>query len=99
MLRQMYPVMTGMVAGTKYRGDFEERVKNALSEVSRAGDILLFIDELHNLIGAGAAEDLEELDGAVIAITSRGKPIRPKTAVYIQRLKCRHCPTAAASMV
>ena len=48
--------LTGMVAGTKYRGDFEERVKTALAEVEKAGDVLLFVDEMHNLIGTGAAE-------------------------------------------
>ena len=48
--------LTAMVAGTKYRGDFEERVKTALEEVRKAGDVILFIDEMHNLIGAGAAE-------------------------------------------
>ena len=44
--------LTAMVAGTKYRGDFEERVKTALEEVRKAGDVILFIDEMHNLIGA-----------------------------------------------
>lgn len=53
--------LTGMVAGTKYRGDFEERIKTALDEVKKAGDVILFIDEIHTLIGAGAA------DGAVDA--------------------------------
>ncbi len=48
--------LTGMVAGTKYRGDFEERVKTALTEVEKSGDVLLFVDEMHNLIGTGAAE-------------------------------------------
>lgn len=48
--------LTGMVAGTKYRGDFEERVRTALNEVEKAGDVLLFVDEMHNLIGTGAAE-------------------------------------------
>ena len=48
--------LTGMVAGTKYRGDFEERIKNAIEEVKKAKDVVLFIDELHTLIGAGAAE-------------------------------------------
>ena len=48
--------LTGMVAGTKYRGDFEERIKNAIDEVIKAGDVILFIDEIHTLIGAGAAE-------------------------------------------
>ena len=45
-----------MLAGTKYRGDFEERVKAVLKDVKRAGDIILFIDELHTIIGAGSAE-------------------------------------------
>ncbi len=45
-----------MLAGTKYRGDFEERVKAALREIQRAGDIILFVDEIHNIVGAGAAE-------------------------------------------
>ena len=45
-----------MLAGTKYRGDFEDRVKTVLREVRRAGDVILFIDELHTLVGAGSAE-------------------------------------------
>lgn len=48
--------LTGMVAGTKYRGDFEERIKNTIEEVINAGNIILFIDELHTIIGTGAAE-------------------------------------------
>lgn len=48
--------LTSIVAGTKYRGDFEERIKNCIGEVVKAGDIILFIDELHNLIGTGSAE-------------------------------------------
>lgn len=48
--------LNGMVAGTKYRGDFEERIKTSLAEVKKAGNIILFIDEMHTLIGAGAAE-------------------------------------------
>jgi ATP-dependent Clp protease ATP-binding subunit ClpC len=48
--------LTGMVAGTKYRGDFEDRIKNAIDEVKKAGNIILFIDELHTIIGAGSAE-------------------------------------------
>ena len=48
--------LTGMVAGTKYRGDFEERIKSAIDQVKRDGDVLLFIDELHTIIGAGSAE-------------------------------------------
>ncbi len=48
--------ITSMLAGAKYRGDFEERIKNCIDEVSRAGNIILFIDEIHTIVGAGAAE-------------------------------------------
>ncbi len=48
--------LTGMVAGTKYRGDFEERIKSVIEQVKKAGNIILFIDEVHTLIGAGSAE-------------------------------------------
>ena len=48
--------LTAMVAGTKYRGEFEERVKNVLAEVRRVGGIILFLDELHTIVGAGSAE-------------------------------------------
>ncbi len=48
--------LTNMVAGTKYRGDFEERIKNTIEEVISAGNIIVFIDELHTIIGTGAAE-------------------------------------------
>jgi len=48
--------LTGMVAGTKYRGDFEDRIKNAINEVKKSGDVILFIDELHTIVGAGSAE-------------------------------------------
>ncbi len=48
--------LTSMVAGTKYRGDFEERIKKAMDEVKNAKDIILFIDEVHTIMGAGAGE-------------------------------------------
>ena len=48
--------LTSMIAGTKYRGDFEDRISNAVNEVKKAGNIILFIDELHTIIGAGSAE-------------------------------------------
>ena len=48
--------LSGMVAGTKYRGEFEERIKNTISEVKKAGNVILFIDELHTIVGAGSAE-------------------------------------------
>ncbi len=48
--------MSGLVAGTKYRGEFEERIREILNEVRRAGNIVLFVDELHTIVGAGSAE-------------------------------------------
>ncbi len=48
--------LTGMVAGTKYRGDFEERIKQCIDEVIKSKEVILFIDEVHNLIGTGSAE-------------------------------------------
>ncbi len=65
--------LTGMVAGTKYRGDFEERIKNAIQEVSKAGDIILFIDEMHTLIGAGAAEGAVDAANILKPSLARGE--------------------------
>ncbi len=48
--------MASLVAGTKYRGEFEERLRDVLAEVKRAGDVILFVDEMHTIVGAGAAE-------------------------------------------
>ncbi|MBQ5563963.1 MAG: ATP-dependent Clp protease ATP-binding subunit, partial [Clostridia bacterium] len=48
--------LTSMIAGTKYRGDFEDRISGAIEEVKKAGNVILFIDELHTIIGAGSAE-------------------------------------------
>ncbi len=48
--------MANLVAGTKYRGEFEERLRDVLSEIKRAGDVILFVDEMHTIVGAGAAE-------------------------------------------
>ncbi len=49
--------LTGMIAGTKYRGDFEERIKAAIDEVTSSDDVILFIDEIHTIVGAGASAD------------------------------------------
>ena len=55
--RQLYTLDLGaLVAGSRYRGDFEERLKKVLKEIQSRGDIILFIDEIHTLVGAGAAE-------------------------------------------
>ena len=48
--------MANLVAGTKYRGEFEERLRDVLQEIKRAGDVILFVDEMHTIVGAGAAE-------------------------------------------
>src|SRR5256885_1441781 len=55
--KQIYSLdLAALVAGSKYRGEFEERLKKVMKEIQQRGDIILFIDELHNLVGAGAAE-------------------------------------------
>ena len=64
--------LTGMVAGTKYRGDFEERIKAAIDEVKRDGDIILFIDELHTIIGAGSAEGSTDAANILKPALARG---------------------------
>ena len=65
--------MGGMVAGTKYRGDFEERIKNAIEEVVAAKDIILFIDEIHTLVGAGAAEGAVDAANILKPFLARGE--------------------------
>ena len=65
--------ISGMVAGTKYRGEFEERIKKILSEVSNSGDILLFIDELHTIIGAGGAEGALDAANILKPALARGE--------------------------
>ena len=65
--------LTGMVAGTKYRGDFEERIKNALEEVAREKNVLLFIDEIHTIIGAGAAEGAVDAANILKPSLARGE--------------------------
>lgn len=65
--------LSGMVAGTKYRGDFEERIKAAMDEVVKAGDVVLFIDELHTIIGAGAAEGAIDAANIIKPALGRGE--------------------------
>lgn len=65
--------LSAMVAGTKYRGEFEERIKNLMDEVRLAGDVLLFIDELHTLIGAGGAEGAMDASNILKPALSRGE--------------------------
>lgn len=64
--------LTSMVAGSKYRGDFEERIKTAMDEVKNAGNIILFIDELHTIIGAGSAEGSADAANILKPALARG---------------------------
>lgn len=65
--------MSGIVAGSKYRGEFEERIKKILQEVRAAGNILLFIDELHTIIGAGGAEGAIDASNILKPALARGE--------------------------
>lgn len=65
--------LSGIVAGSKYRGEFEERIKKVLQEVRRAGNILLFIDELHTIIGAGGAEGAIDASDILKPALARGE--------------------------
>jgi len=65
--------LTGMVAGTKYRGDFEERIKNAIDEVVNSKNVILFIDELHTLVGAGSAEGAVDAANILKPSLARGE--------------------------
>lgn len=65
--------LTGMVAGTKYRGEFEERIKKIISEVASKGNIILFLDELHTLIGAGSAEGTLDASNILKPSLARGE--------------------------
>ena len=65
--------LTGMVAGTKYRGDFEERIKKVIDEVKNAKDVILFIDEVHTLIGAGSAEGAADAANILKPSLARGE--------------------------
>lgn len=65
--------LTSMVAGTKYRGDFEERIKKAMDEVTENKDVILFIDEIHNIMGAGAAEGAVDAANILKPSLARGE--------------------------
>ena len=65
--------LSGMVAGTKYRGEFEERIKKELEEVQKAGNVILFIDELHTIVGAGSAEGAVDAANIIKPALGRGE--------------------------
>jgi ATP-dependent Clp protease ATP-binding subunit ClpC len=72
--RQIYTLdLAALVAGSKYRGEFEERLKKVMKEITHRGDIILFIDELHNLVGAGAAEGAIDAASILKPALARGE--------------------------
>src|SRR5689334_7590250 len=72
--KQIYTLdQAALVAGSKYRGEFEERLKKVMKEITQRGDIILFIDELHNLVGAGAAEGAIDAASILKPMLARGE--------------------------
>ncbi len=65
--------LAGMLAGAKYRGEFEERLKNAMGEIRKAGNVILFIDELHTIVGAGASEGAIDAANILKPMLARGE--------------------------
>ena len=65
--------LSAMVAGTKYRGEFEEKLRNVLNEVRRAGNVILFVDELHTIVGAGSAEGAIDAANILKPALARGE--------------------------
>ncbi len=65
--------LPGMLAGAKYRGEFEERLKNTMAEIRRAGNVVLFIDELHTIVGAGASEGAIDAANILKPLLARGE--------------------------
>ena len=65
--------LSGMVAGTKYRGEFEERIKKVMQEAKKDGNIILFIDEIHTIVGAGSAEGAVDAANILKPALSRGE--------------------------
>ncbi len=65
--------LAGMLAGTKFRGEFEERLKNTMAEIRECGNVILFIDELHTIVGAGAAEGAIDAANIMKPVLARGE--------------------------
>ena len=65
--------LSGMVAGSKYRGEFEERIKRVIAEIVESGDVLLFIDEIQTIIGAGGAEGALDASNILKPSLARGE--------------------------
>ena len=94
-----------MVAGTKYRGQFEERIKAVMDEMRRAKNVILFIDELHTIVGAGSAEGTMDASNIIKPALSRGEmqcvgaPTLNEYRKYIEKdaaLERQHAPFLTA---
>ncbi|CAN1318039.1 Chaperone protein ClpC, chloroplastic [Linum perenne] len=79
-----------LVAGTKYRGEFEERLKKLMEEIKQSDEIILFIDEVHTLIGAGAAEGAIDAANILKPALARGELRRPYTVVLFDEIEKAH---------
>jgi hypothetical protein len=77
-----------LVAGTKYRGEFEERLKKLMEEIKQSDEIILFIDEVHTLIGAGAAEGAIDAANILKPALARGEL---QVVIFSKRLKWIYC--------
>ena len=87
--------LSGMVAGSKYRGEFEERIKKVIAEVVEAKDVLLFIDEIHTIIGAGGAEGALDASNILKPSLARGElQLIGATTINRKRL-CLRAPVPA----
>src|SRR2546429_2936277 len=85
--KQIYTLdLASLVAGSKYRGEFEERLKKVMKEITQRGDIILFIDELHNLVGAGAAEGAIDAASILKPALARGE-VRPIAAATLDEYR------------
>jgi ATP-dependent Clp protease ATP-binding subunit ClpC len=71
-----------LVAGTKYRGEFEERLKKLMEEIKQNGDVILFLDEVHTLVGAGAAEGAIDAANILKPALARGE-LQVRRCIFI----------------
>ena len=85
--------LSGTVAGSKYRGEFEERLKRIMDEVENSGNIILFIDEIHTIIGAGGAEG--SMDASNILKPSLTKGDRKSTRLNSSHTDSSRMPSSA----
>jgi len=80
--------MASLVAGTKYRGEFEERLRDVLAEIRKSGDVILFVDEMHTIVGAGAAEGAIDAANILKPALGRGELQRLGATTLTEYRKC-----------